>query len=83
MSKAAQVLGALRFQLLGRKDAWRKVKGLVFGSVVVIPALLDGVECSVASQATLSEMKSTRHRMVRGFLNATPHTQRKCRLSAK
>ena len=82
MSKAAQVFGALRSKLLGRKDVWRKVKRLVFESMI-IPTLLDGVECSVVSLATLNEMTSAHHRMIRGPLNITPHTQRKYRLTSE
>jgi hypothetical protein len=82
MNKTTQLFGALRPNFLGPKNAWRKVKTMVFQSMI-LPTLLDGVECCVPTNAVLTELTTTCHRMARSALNISPCSQRKHRLTSE
>ena len=82
MNKTTQLFGALRPQFLGSKNVWRKVKTVVFESML-LPTLLDGVECCVPTNAVMNELTSTYHRMVRSALSISPYSQRKHRLTSE
>ena len=75
MSKATQLFGALRKNFLGSKNVWVRVKAEVFTSMI-LPTLLDGVECCVLSRLTMDELTTTYHRMVRSALGISPRVQR-------
>ena len=81
MSKASQVFGALRSQMLGRKDVWNCVKARVMVTMV-IPTMLDGLECCVVTAAMMRAMESQYLRQVRSCLRVTPYTQRKHKLTS-
>jgi len=49
IGKAHQVFGALRPQLFNRKSVWLSVKTRVMESMI-LPTLLDGVECCTVSK---------------------------------
>ena len=82
MNKTTQLFGALRPNFLGSKNVWRKVKTVVFQSMI-LPTLLDGVECCVLTNAIMNELTTTYHRMVRSALNISPYSQRKHRLTSE
>ena len=82
ISRASQVFGALRQKLMADKKVWREVKRLAF-EAMILPTLLDGVECCVMSQAIMAEMTTACHRMVRSSLRITSYTQRQYRLTSE
>ena len=82
MSKATQLFGALRKNFLGSKDVWAKVKSRVFQSMI-LPTLLDGVECCMLTRAIMDELTTTYHRMVRSALRITPMLQRQNRITSE
>ena len=75
MSKTTQLFGALRKNFLGSKNVWIKVKAEVFTSMI-LPTLLDGVECCVLTRLSMDENTTTCHRMVRSALGISPRVQR-------
>jgi len=75
MSKTTQLFGALRKNFLGSKNVWIKVKAVVFTSMI-LPTLLDGVECCVLTRLSMDELTTTYHRMVRSALGISPRVQR-------
>jgi hypothetical protein len=81
-SKAAQAFGALGKNLMRSNHVWRKVKTIVFESMI-LPTLLDGVECCVLTQQALDELTTVYHRMVRASMHISPHTQRKWTLTSE
>jgi hypothetical protein len=82
MAKTNQVFGALRPQLFGRKSVWLSVKAKVMESMI-LPTLLDGVECCVVSKRMMADMETCYLKMVRKCLKITPYIQRKFRLTSK
>jgi hypothetical protein len=81
-SKAAQAFGAPGRNLMRSNHAWKKVKKMVFESMI-LPTLLDGIECCVVTQQALDELTTVYHRMVRASLYVSPHTQRKWKLASE
>ena len=82
MSKTTQLFGALRKNFLGSKNVWVKVKARVFTSML-LPTLLDGVECCVLTRVLIDELTTTYHRMVRSALGISPMMQRTNRWSSE
>lgn len=81
-SKAAQVFGALGRNLMRANHVWTKVKKMVFESMI-LPTLLDGIECCVVTQQALDELTTVYHRMVRASSHVSPYTQRKWKLTSE
>ena len=50
---------------------------------MVLPTLLDGIECCAVTKKSMDDMGSMYLRFVRSALRITPHTQRKLRLSSE
>ena len=71
MAKAYQVFGALRPQIFGQQSVWLSVKARVM-ETMVIPTLLDGVECSTISQKMMCELETMYLKLVRTCLKITP-----------
>ena len=82
MSKGAQVFGALGPCLLRCNYVWTDVKRIVFESMIM-PTMLDGVECCVLSTAMVEEMTTVCHRLIRSALHITPFKQRKWKLTSE
>jgi hypothetical protein len=81
MAKASQVFGALRHQLFGKKEVWKNVKQKVL-ETMIIPTLLDGIECCAVSTKMMSDMETIYMRWVRNCMRITPYTQRKFKLTS-
>ena len=82
MAKAYQAFGALKPQLFGRKSVWKTVKARVLENMI-IPTLLDGVECCTVSRKMMCQLETMYLKMVRSSLKITPYTQRKFRITSK
>ena len=81
-SKGAQIFGALGPKLLRCSYVWKDVKRLIFESMI-IPTMLDGVECCVLTVGMMEEMTTVYHRLIRSALHITPYTQRKHKLTSE
>ena len=55
---------------------------MVFESMI-LPTLLDGIECCVVTQLALDELTTVYHRMVRASVHVSPYTQRKWKLTSE
>jgi hypothetical protein len=82
VSKASQVFGALGKDVFRNKKVWKSVKSKVLLSMI-IPVLLDGVECCAVSAKMMAEMETSFHRFVRSCLHVTPFTQRQSRFTSE
>ena len=82
MGKASQVFGALRQNLFGNKNVWRKIKVRVL-LTMILPTMLDGAENSIISPIIMREMETLYHRLVRSCLHITPYTQRKYKVTSE
>ena len=82
MAKASQVFGALKPHLFNKKEVWKCVKAKVM-ETMVLPTLLDGIECCTVTKKSMNDMESMYLRFVRSALRITPYTQRKLRLSSE
>ena len=82
MRKAASVFGALRKCLLGSKHTWKSVKAEVM-TAMILPTMLDGVECCVITARLLREMTSQYHQWIRSCCRITPYTQRKRKITSE
>ena len=81
-SKGAQIFGALGPNLLRCGYVWKDVKRLIFESMI-IPTMLDGVECCVLTAGMMDEMTTIYHRLIRSALHVTPFKQRKEKLTSE
>jgi hypothetical protein len=81
-SKGAQTFGALGPKLLRCSCVWKDAKRLMFESMI-IPTMLDGVECHVLTVGMMEEMTTVHHRFIRSALHITPCTQRKHELTSE
>ena len=80
--KAAQVYGALGPHLMRCRHVWKEVKRLVFVSMI-LPTMLDGIECCVLTKKGVDELTTVYHRMVRSSVHVTPFTQHKYKLTSE
>jgi hypothetical protein len=81
-SKGSQVFRALGPCLLRCSYVWTDVKRLVFESMIV-PTMLDGIECCVLSTVMIEKMTTVHHRLMRSALHITPYKQRKWKLTSE
>ena len=81
-SKGSQVFGALGPCLLRCSYVWTDVKRLVFESMI-LPTMLDGIECCILSTVMIEEMTTVYHRLIRSALHITPYKQRKWKLTSE
>jgi hypothetical protein len=82
ISKALQLAGMLRRNLLGNRNVWKEVKRQILTGMI-LPTLLDGIEHCVISAAMFNEMTSAYHRIIRSCLRLSPHSQRKHRVTSE
>jgi hypothetical protein len=80
-SKGAQVFGALGPRLLRCSYAWKEVKRMIFESMI-IPTMLDGVECCVVTVGMMEETTTVFHRLVRSALHISLHHTHKGNISS-
>jgi hypothetical protein len=50
---------------------------------MIMPTMLDGIECCVLSTAMVEEMTTVHHRLIRSALHITPFKQRKWKLTSE
>ena len=82
MAKASQIFGALGQHVFRNKQVWKIVKATILRTMI-LPVLLDGLECCVISPKMLAAMETVYHRFVRSCLRITPYTQREFRLTSE
>jgi hypothetical protein len=80
--KATQVHGALGPHLMRCRHVWKEVRRLVFVTMI-LPTVLDGIECFVLTKKGVDELATVHHRMARSSARVAPFTQRKCKLTSE